>query len=460
MQLGARRKPRLGRRLAFMCLLVLVVTLLLAWFRVGPAPAISIEPALAAIGPRTPIRVEVTEGRRGLSTVSVELLQEGQVIFLEKRSFDPRPFWSFWGERTRQDTFDFVVGRDSLPNLGEGEATLRVVAGRANTWLRHPDPEVQELTIPVSLRPPKLEMLSDAPYVSQGGSGLVVYRVGESSVRDGVLAGDWWFPGFPLPGGAPDQRFSLFSAPYDLEEKDAVRLRAEDELGNFIETPFLRALKVKPLQRDTIRLSSSFLERVVPLIQAESPQVQRTDDLLADYLAINGELRQANGDELKSLAAASLQSFLWSGPFEQLPGSKVMSRFADRRTYTFEGREVDHQDHLGFDLASTRRARVPASNGGKVVLARFLGIYGRTVIVDHGYGLMTLYAHLSSLSVEEGQQVETGEVLGRTGQSGLAGGDHLHFTLMIQGLAVNPVEWWGRGWIIDSLLSKLEIDAD
>ncbi|MCH9650029.1 MAG: M23 family metallopeptidase [Deltaproteobacteria bacterium] len=437
-------------------LLAVLATLALAWFRIGPVPEIVIHPSFSAIGPRTPVEVSLQEPRRGLSTVQVEVLQEGKSTVLLEEAFEPRSFWSFWGGRTAAKTFPLEVGRETVSNLQEGEATIRVTAGRAPTWLRSPKPVSKELTLPVRLRPPRLELTSGPNYATQGGSGVVTYQVGSSSARDGVQAGEWWFPGFPLPGGAPGDRFALFGAPYDLDDKDSIRLWVSDELGNIRETPFLDLYKLQPLRRDTIRLNTAFLERVVPLIQAESPEIQQTDDLLAGYLAINGDLRRANGKELNRLAGESRPEFLWQGPFRQLPGSQVMSSFADRRTYTFEGKEVDHQDHLGFDLASTRRAPVPASNGGDVVLAGYFGIYGSTVVLDHGYGLMTLYAHLSSISVEVGQSLSAGEIVGRTGQTGLAGGDHLHFTMLIQGLAVNPVEWWDRGWITNNVTSKLQ----
>ena len=135
--------------------------------------------------------------------------------------------------------------------------------------------------------------------------------------------------------------------------------------------------------------------------------------------------------------------------------SNGMSAFADHRTYVYEGREVDRQDHLGFDLASTQRAEIEAANDGNVVLARYFGIYGNTVVIDHGHGLMSLYGHMSQIDVEQGRPVQRGDVLGRSGQTGLAGGDHVHFTMLLHGLPVNPREWWDGHWIHDRLELKL-----
>ncbi len=84
-----------------------------------------------------------------------------------------------------------------------------------------------------------------------------------------------------------------------------------------------------------------------------------------------------------------------------------------------------------------------------VVFAGPLTIYGNTVVVDHGLGLQTLYGHLSSLSIKEGDQVKQGQELGKSGTTGLAVGDHLHYEVVIGGVAVTPVEWWDGRWIRD-----------
>ena len=135
--------------------------------------------------------------------------------------------------------------------------------------------------------------------------------------------------------------------------------------------------------------------------------------------------------------------------------SAVESAFADQRTYIYKGKEVDQQTHLGFDLASLAGNPVVAANRGKVLYADELGIYGNCVIIDHGMGVQSLYAHLSSIGVKAGDMVEKEQTLGRSGMTGLAGGDHLHFTMLVNGQMVNPVEWWDSHWIQDRILRKL-----
>jgi murein DD-endopeptidase MepM/ murein hydrolase activator NlpD len=283
----------------------------------------------------------------------------------------------------------------------------------------------------------------------------VVYRVGNTAVRDGVQAGEWWFPGFPMPGGDGQDRFALFAVPYDMAEPSGVRLVAVDDVRNESRASFIDRFRPRPFKTDTIPLNDDFIQRVVPAILEQTPEMSSTGDALGDFLAVNGELRRRNAATLGELASRSKPEFLWTAPFLPMRNAQVMSSFADRRTYVYDGRAVDQQDHLGFDLASTSRAEIQAANSGVVLLARYFGIYGNTVVLDHGYGLLSLYGHLSSIAVEEGQSVTRGQELGRSGATGLAGGDHLHFTILLQGLPVNPAEWWDEHWIQDRLDLKL-----
>ncbi len=456
--LSHRRRSRVPRLLVLLLALLAlagVAALAAAALRSGPAPRIEIVPALPAIGQRTPIAVTVAEPSRGLAGVTVELVQGERRYRLAEQRFAPRPAWALWGNRTPRLELALAAGRELQADLTAGEATVRVTAERAGAWLRRPAPAVAEVALPVRLSPPALQVLSIQTYLAQGGSEAVVYRVGPTAVRSGVRAGSWFFPGHPLPGGGADERFALFAAPYDLDDARAIRLVASDEVSNEARVAFVDRFTPRRVPTGEIRLDDRFLAKVVPEILAATPAIADRGDPLASYLAINGELRRANADELVALAGRSRAEFLWRQPFTALPGGKVMSPFAERRSYLYGGREVDEQVHLGYDLASVRKAPVPAANRGVVLLARYFGIYGNTVVVDHGYGLMSLYSHLSSIAVAEGETVERGAILGATGETGLAGGDHLHFSFLLAGLPIDPVEWWDAAWIRNRIGRKL-----
>jgi murein DD-endopeptidase MepM/ murein hydrolase activator NlpD len=440
---------------AFLLLVLAALgALLVATLRVGPVAALELRAEAGAIGARTGVVAVASSGGRGLAGLRIEVEQGGVTHVVARKDHRPLAPWAFSGARTEKDELRAEVGHAAVPALVEGEAVVRVVAERAPTWLRRPDSVVKELRLPVRLTPPALELLSSQHYVSQGGSGVVVYRVGATAVRDGVRAGEWFFPGAPRPGGAAPERIALFGVPWDLADGHTLRVVAADDAGNESTLAFVDRFFPKPPARDRIALDDTFLTKVVGEIRQQTPGLEGRGSLLEDYLQINRDLRRRNAEELVALAPRSAGAFLFTEPFLPLPNAKVMSAFADRRTYVYAGREVDEQTHLGFDLASVARTAVPAANRGVVVLARYFGIYGNTVVLDHGLGLATLYAHLSSIEVKEGQTVERGAVVGRTGATGLAGGDHLHFTTLVRGLPVSPVEWWDAAWVRDRVAAK------
>ncbi|HEX9942390.1 MAG TPA: M23 family metallopeptidase [Thermoanaerobaculia bacterium] len=440
-------------RVLLVLALLFVAVLAFAGFYSGAAPQVTVKPTLPGIGRRTPVRVRIEYPQR-VERVRVEVLQNADTKPVLEKTFAPQPAWKLWGAPPPVE-LTAEVGRETVKGLRAGDATVRVTAERAGTLFRRPEPVVAEVKLPVRLAPPTLQIVSNFHYVNQGGSEALVYRVGEGAVRDGVRSGDWWFPGFPMPGNDKQLRFALFAVPYDMGDVSRVRLIAQDEVGNRAEAAFIDKFTPRPVRTDTIEVTDAFMNKVVPEILSQSPEIEDKGDLLANYLEINRDLRRKNAQTLRELGAKSERRFLWNQPFLPMINTAITAAFADRRTYVYNGKNIDQQDHLGFDMASVERDAIPASNSGRVVLARFFGIYGNAIVIDHGYGLQSLYGHLSSLAVKEGQMVQRGQELGRSGQTGLAGGDHLHFTMLLQGLAVTPVEWWDPHWIQDRVARKL-----
>lgn len=429
------------------------------WVRIGPEPVVTIRSDLPGIGPRTVVTSVAEAGGRGLGSIRVELIQGGESVLLEERSHRPPGPWSLGGNPVSETTLEVEVGRVPTPSLAEGEATVRVTVERPGTLLRRPRPRVAELTLPVRFRPPELNSVRVTATPTQSGSGVLRYLVGDSAVESGVEAGPYRFPGHPFPGGGRQERFVLFGVPYDSADPSPFRLVARDELGNEASVRFLREVEPSPLRSSTIRLSDGFMARVVPAIMSRTPELEDRGSLLENYLMLNGDLRRMNAERLVEVASSSVPRQLWSGPFLQMRNTQVMDQFATRRQYVYEGRVVDTQDHLGFDLASRVQDDVPAANSGVVVMTEYFGIYGNTVIVDHGYGLQTLYSHLSRIDVETGQAVDTGQRLGLSGETGLAGGDHLHFAVLLGGLPVDPLEWFDAKWIRDHVGAVLPLQG-
>jgi murein DD-endopeptidase MepM/ murein hydrolase activator NlpD len=429
----------------------------LAWLGLhsGPAPKVVIEPGAKIIGRSTPLTGRLSEPRRGLTAVKVELVQGELVKQIGGASYPAPPAWAPWRTGKTADEIRLTVGKDAIPELKPGSATLRVTASGTGALLRAPTPVTTQVDLPVQLMPPPLQVLSIRTYVAQGGVEAVVYRVGESAMRDGVRVGARVFPGYALPGGSAQERFALFAVPYDMDDASGVRLIADDGAGNEAQARFIDQFFPKPLRKDKIQLNDAFLEKVTGEILSQTPELTNKGNTLDNYLEINRDLRKKNQAFLEQLAGKSQPAFLWREPFLPMINTAIKAHFAERRSYVYQGREVDQQDHLGLDMASVRAAPVPASNDGVVVFAGYLGIYGNCVVIDHGYGLQTLYGHLSSIDVKADDKVTRGQALGRSGATGLAAGDHLHFAILLQGLPVNPIEWFDSKWLRDRLKLKL-----
>jgi len=291
-----------------------------------------------------------------------------------------------------------------------------------------------------------------------------VYRADPPDAESGVQVGDQLYRGYPTsaagaPGADPSLKIAFFALLYDQDLATPITLYARDDAGNRTEAQFDHQVFPKAFHRGRIELSDGFLQRVVPDILARSPELNLAvgpgESYLPAFLRINNDLRRANAARILELGTKSAPELLWKGAFLPLGNAEVESRFADHRTYYYQGKEVDQQVHLGFDLAVTANIPVKAGNDGKVVFADFLGIYGNCVIIDHGVGVSSLYAHLSLIDVKTGDALRKGDVLGRSGMTGLAGGDHLHFSVQVQGHPVDAVEWWDPHWVEDRVARKL-----
>lgn len=456
MYIGTRRPRRRMRFLLMVLILAVLACGLWFAFRVGPRPAVELDTDRPAVGRETLVTAVFSEPSQGLGEIRLELVQNDRVELLASSSFSrPTPWpWSR-GVGTGDASLDAIVGSRSQGWLTEGEVVVRAVASRSTGLLRGAETVVVERVLPVRLRPPELELLSSQHYGRQGGSGAVVYRVGDTAVASGVRAGDHISPGSPKVDGEPGDRFVIYALPWDLGDPSAIRLFAEDDAGNRAELPFLDHFRPRPPREAEIRLTDAFLERVVPAVAGRTAGFDASGSLLDQYLVINGELRRAELARLAELSAASDEAFLWSGAFLRMAGSARMAGFAEVRSYRYDGREVDRQTHLGLDLASTARAPVPAPNSGRVLFAGWMSLYGNAVVIDHGYGLLTVSSHLSSIDVAEGELVEKGRIIGRSGATGLAGGDHLHLELLVHGQSVDPVEWLDPRWIENNITAKL-----
>jgi len=350
------------------------------------------------------------------------------------------------------------LGKQSVPELQSGAARIVVTATRPSFLNLRTLTSTASKDFQVRLEPPRIAVLSTHHYVNHGGAEMVVYRATPADVASGVRVGDVEYPGYPLSG---ELKAAFFALLYDQDLNTRIQAFARDEAGNEAKATFVDNVFEKPQRRSRIELDDKFLNRVVPDILEHAPELKMTappegGDMMPAFLRINGELRKINADKIAALAQKSSPTRQWEGPFVQLGNSKVEASFADHRTYFYKEKEVDRQVHLGFDLAVTAHVPVIAANAGTVLYADWLGIYGNCIVIDHGMGVQSLYGHLMSFDVKVGDHVTRGQTIGRSDSTGLAGGDHVHFTMLVGGRMVNPVEWWDKKWMTDRVERKLQ----
>ena len=440
--------------------LVVIVALIGAGLYVvagrGTPPHIAIEKPDRFVGQSGSLEVTADAPNARFTTLSIALEQNGKRI----------PLFTLLGDQAARITqldknrihISRALGKQSVPELQPGAARIVVTATRPSFLNLRTLTSRTTRDVQVRLEPPRLAILSTHHYINHGGSELVVYRATPPDVRSGVRVGDIEYPGFPAGVADQNAKAAFFALLHDQDLNVPIVVFARDEAGNESKLSFLDNVFEKPFKRSRIELDDRFLQRVVPEILEHSSELNVTasGDLLPAFLKVNGQLRQMNADTIAKITADTSAARLWSGPFVQLGNSQVEASFADHRAYFYKGQEVDQQVHLGFDLAATRSVPVVAANAGKVLNASWLGIYGNCIIVDHGWGVASLYGHLSSFDVRVGDSVTRGQAIGRSGMTGLAGGDHLHFTMLVDGHAVNPVEWWDPHWIRDRVERKLQ----
>ena len=417
------------------------------WRQNQPGPSVALDPAFTALGhPKRTVALKLKAPAGALASVKAEVVQGGTArTVLEE---DLAAAGAAEAERP------LVLDAPAL-GLKEGPAEL-VVFARDGLWRPRPDPGprlVHRFT--VDLTPPTVEVRAATQYVKHAGAGLVVYRVADAA-RSGVRVGAAVFPGIGGLAQDPAVHVALYGIPYDGPPTPPTVV-AEDEAGNQRTLAVSVTFLPTRFPKDTIRLSPPFVQRKVLELAPQTPGNASPTQLLEAFLVVNREGRKAAEAKIREVTRnASASKPLWQGVFRQQANTKVFANFPEERTYVADERVVDSQWHLGIDLASNRQSPVEAANAGRVVFTGPNGIYGNTVILDHGLGLFSLYGHMSSIGVQVGQAVGRGDSLGRTGQSGLAGGDHLHFSMMVDGVHVDPVEWWDPKWVADHVTEKLQ----
>lgn len=309
----------------------------------------------------------------------------------------------------------------------------------------------KKIDLVIDSRKPKANVLSNSRYIQRGGSAAVVVKVEDENLEDAYISFNDKKRFELLPFYKEGYFMALVAWPIDLEEFKRVNLVAIDKAQNITISKVPFYIQSKKIKTDDIQLSPKFINNVsVSVLEQSGEQVP--SEIKEIFIASNQNLRAKNVETIekvvqKSMQAQGVEDVTPIRSFKRLRGSKTVAGYGERRHYYLDGEKINEAWHLGIDWASVKKAPVYVSNDGEVIFNNYLGLYGNTIIVDHGMGLASLYAHTSSQSVQIGDKVNKGDKLARTGATGAVFGDHLHFGVLIQGVEVNPIEWMDNFWI-------------
>lgn len=404
-------------------------------------PGITMSPDTGRISPAQDITLTLTDSKNAIRSVAVLIRRSSGTTTIFERAFT---------QPASRQTVTFNL-KDS--GLKDGRFDLEIVArdtafagfGRGNSTTLKRD-------MRLDTQPPRINVRSTTPTVRRGSITAFSYTVSEEVDMTGVQVGGQFYPAFLQQNGL----YYCF-VPFLLEvapKQFTPEVVARDMAGNLSRTRLLVHAQDRAYKADKLNISENFLtsksEDFAGLVPEPLSDLER-------YIKINQEVRLKDEEVLRSLAARTAPTILWDGAFGRLPGSALRANFGDKRTYMHNGQVIDNQIHMGMDLASTAQAPVPAANHGRVVFADSQGIFGLLVVIDHGLGLMTLYSHMSQILVSVGEEVQKGHIIGNTGVTGLAGGDHLHYGILMHGYQVQPMDWMDKNWIKNAILDRIAV---
>lgn len=325
-----------------------------------------------------------------------------------------------------------TVNDDSLWNFFQGNNTVKTI------------------DIKVDYKRPNVNVLANSYSITQGGSALVVFQANDANLDDVYIqAGEKKFKVEPYK--KEGYYAALLAWPF-TENTFNAKIVATDKAMNKRVTDIPFYLKNHHYKTSWIKAKDKFIDGKITDLASSDPEYAHIDNKLEKLRAINETMRQKNEALIHGLSENVSSEMLnkWNiKKFYPLKNGAKVASFGDHRYYYYGSKEnkVSESYHLGYDLASTKMASIITSNAGKVVFANENGIYGNMPMIDHGLGLYSLYGHCSQLLVKEGDEVKAGQTIAKTGTTGLALGDHLHFGLLVQGIEVRPIEWFDAGWI-------------
>jgi len=386
----------------------------------------------------------------GIKHYSAKLNDDEQTVTTISRSLDGKS--------------DEVVLKIEYPRLGfhynKTRFTLDIEVVDSSFWnFMSGNKTTKTIQIIVDHIKPTVSVIANSYSITKGGSALVIFKAFDENLVDLYIETNYGKRFEVIPFYKENYYIALLAWPVN-EDSFSAHIVATDIAGNITKRRVPYYLVNRKYRVSNIEVSDSFIDNQITDLARQYPQFDYIDGRVELFKVVNETLRSQNAEIINKASQITDFSRIdhWSiEPFYPLRGGAVQAGYGDHRIYTYKGERISESYHLGIDYASTRNAPIQMSNPGIVKYARFNGLYGNMLLVDHGLGLFSLYAHCSSMYVQEGDLVSKGDKVAETGVTGLAFGDHLHFGIVINGVEVRPKEWMDRNWIklnIDDIIKK------
>ncbi len=397
---------------------------------------------------KKPISVKISDGS-GIKFIRAILSDGKNSIILSKKLFEVSK---------KEHILDIKFPRTGfVSNKKNFELTIEAVDASKWNFLSG-NKTIKKSIIHVDTRRPELIVINNSYKIIKGGVATVVFKAKDINLKELYIETNFGKRFYPTPFYKDDHYVSLLAWP-SYEKSFKATIIARDGAGNIAKSRVRFYLKGKKYKVSKINLKDKFLEgKISDLAEDDNPDSVELSKL-ERFKYVNETMRNNNEKVIKNVTSETQKSRISSfrmKPFYPLKNAAAVASFGDHRYFRYKNNLVSESYHLGLDLASTAGADVVASNAGEVVYTKYNGIYGKNIIISHGLGVYSLYGHNSSFLVDKAEHVKAGDVIAKTGMTGLALGDHLHFGMIVQGVEVRPEEWMDKSWMKDNIFDVIK----
>lgn len=352
-------------------------------------------------------------------------------------------------------SFNLPIPKVNLNSLSK--ITYKIIAiDKSNYRFFFGNKAEKTFVLNIDTKLPKVRIIQMSNVITKGGSAAVVFYANDEAMSNiSVTNGYQSFVAFPFY--KKDYYVSII--PWYIHNpsfKGAII--AMDKAGNVRRFNINFTRYNRNYRTSNLVLKNNFIDGKIAEIIENTNKMKLEDfsNPLDMFRYVNETIRK-NDDVIISEKILNLNKEIDSlNVFKPLENARVVGLFGDHRKFSFNKIDAGESYHLGIDLASIKHAPIIASNDGVVVMSEELGIHGNAIVIEHGYGVASLYAHLSEAYKKEGDIIKIGDIIGKSGSSGLAFGDHLHFGILIQGKPSISNEWMDSKWLKTNINDVLE----